>query len=253
MVLGTIFAIGNGSVMPIFSVIFGQLLDDFNSPGGISAGINRNAWTFAVLGAGMFVCSWISLGCWMTIAEYQSKRIREAYLRAVMRQDMTFFDTNSPGELTTRLANDTELVKKALGEKVSTGFQHITTFIGGIVIGFYFGWQMALIVIGITPPLGLATSFLAKFMGEASRRNQDAYGKAGSVADETFTNIRTISALGAEEKEVARYTSHLGVARDAGVRRSMLAGLSMAVTNFIMFCSYGLCLWFGVWLIRKRM
>jgi len=36
----------------------------------------------------------------------QSKRVRERYLAAVLRQDVAFFDTLGAGEVTTRIQTD---------------------------------------------------------------------------------------------------------------------------------------------------
>ncbi len=38
-----------------------------------------------------------------------SKRLREAYLSAVLRQEIQFFDITGPGEIATRLDTDTRM------------------------------------------------------------------------------------------------------------------------------------------------
>lgn len=51
--------------------------------------------------------------------ERQSARIRSLYLKAVLRQDITFFDTEmTTGEAVSRMSSDTLLIQGALGEKV---------------------------------------------------------------------------------------------------------------------------------------
>jgi ATP-binding cassette subfamily B (MDR/TAP) protein 1 len=44
---------------------------------------------------------------WAYTAEVTSKRIRERYLKAILRQDIAFFDKVGPGEVTTRIQTDT--------------------------------------------------------------------------------------------------------------------------------------------------
>ena len=44
---------------------------------------------------------------WSYTAEINAKRIREQYLRAVLRQELAFFDTVGAGEVTTRIQSDT--------------------------------------------------------------------------------------------------------------------------------------------------
>ncbi len=47
--------------------------------------------------------------CWVYTAEVTAKRIRELYLKAVLRQDIAFFDKVGAGEITTRIQTDTRL------------------------------------------------------------------------------------------------------------------------------------------------
>jgi ABC-type multidrug transport system fused ATPase/permease subunit len=55
----------------------------------------------------MFICTFIYMYAWVYTSEATSKRIRERYLKAVLRQDIAFFDDIGPGEITTRIQTDT--------------------------------------------------------------------------------------------------------------------------------------------------
>lgn len=56
---------------------------------------------------------------WLTTGERQSSRIRVAYLRAILRQDVAFFDKETgTGEVISRLSGDTLLIQSAIGEQV---------------------------------------------------------------------------------------------------------------------------------------
>ena len=59
------------------------------------------------LGVGMFVCTYIYMDVWVYTAEVAAKRLREAYLRAVLRQDIVYFDNVGAGEVATRIQTDT--------------------------------------------------------------------------------------------------------------------------------------------------
>lgn len=55
----------------------------------------------------------------MVTGERQAARIRALYLKAILRQDISFFDreTNSV-EVVGRISGDTVLIQDAMGEKV---------------------------------------------------------------------------------------------------------------------------------------
>ena len=44
---------------------------------------------------------------WVHTGEVSTKRLRELYLRAILRQDIAFFDNVGAGEVATRIQTDT--------------------------------------------------------------------------------------------------------------------------------------------------
>jgi len=55
----------------------------------------------------MFICTFAFMYIWVYTGEVNAKRIREKYLRAVLRQDIAFFDKVGAGEVATRIQTDT--------------------------------------------------------------------------------------------------------------------------------------------------
>jgi len=55
----------------------------------------------------MFVCTYLYMYIWVYTGEVNAKRIRENYLKAILRQDITFFDNVGAGEVATRIQTDT--------------------------------------------------------------------------------------------------------------------------------------------------
>ena len=66
-----------------------------------------DAFQLFMLGLGIFACTYLFMNIWVYTGEVTAKRLREHYLRAVLRQDVAFFDTVGPGEITSRIQTDT--------------------------------------------------------------------------------------------------------------------------------------------------
>ena len=64
------------------------------------------------------------VSCWMCTGERQAGRIRAKYLRAILRQDVAYFERGqgSTAEVVNNVSADTLLVQEAMSEKVS--FDH---------------------------------------------------------------------------------------------------------------------------------
>jgi ATP-binding cassette subfamily B (MDR/TAP) protein 1 len=69
---------------------------------------------------------------WIYTGEVNSKRIRERYLQAVLRQDIAYFDNLGAGEVATRIQTDTHLVQQGMSEKVPL----IVSYLGAFFTGF---------------------------------------------------------------------------------------------------------------------
>lgn len=73
------------------------------------------------------------MSVFVCIGERLSKRLRERYLAATLRQNIAFFDDVGPGEIATRIQTDTHLVQEGTAEKVALTVYYISTFVTGCV------------------------------------------------------------------------------------------------------------------------
>ena len=66
--------------------------------------INTLVLTFLALAVGVFITSSMQVLTFQLAAERQTKKIRLSYYRAIMRQNIAWFDSNPTGELVNRLS-----------------------------------------------------------------------------------------------------------------------------------------------------
>lgn len=61
--------------------------------------------------------------CWRLVGERSAQRIRTKYLRAVLRQDIGFFDTEvTTGDIMHGISSDVAQIQEVMGEKVELSF-----------------------------------------------------------------------------------------------------------------------------------
>ena len=75
---------------------------------------------------------------------------------------------------------------------------------------------------------------------------------SGGVAAQALASLHTVTAYGGQRVEVQHYSSYLGNAEAAGVRKGASAGLMMGVMYAVMFFAYGVGLWFGGTLVIEQ-
>lgn len=67
------------------------------------------------------MCVCVEVACWMHSGERQAAKMRMAYLRSMLNQDISIFDTeSSTGEVISAITTDILVVQDAVSEKVLT-------------------------------------------------------------------------------------------------------------------------------------
>lgn len=244
LIAGSICGLGTGVVFPVFSLILGGLVDDFNGTDTLAAGA-KYAKIFAYITAGSFVCGFGQVAFFTIMSERMTLRIRKLYLASILRQEVSWFDTSNPGELSSKIAENTVVIREGLGEKLGAGFQFAAMFLAGYVIAFVNSWKLTLVVLAVSPLLAFGGFMMMKFMAEATSGGLGAYARAGAVAEEAFSLIRAVQSYSIEKRTVARYNNELRHAEDAGVRKSYAQGFGMGFTFGVYFLCYALAFWFG--------
>ncbi|XP_078702917.1 ATP-dependent translocase ABCB1-like isoform X1 [Branchiostoma floridae x Branchiostoma belcheri] len=203
------------------------------------------AYYYVAIACGAFVCAYGQVAFWTLSATRQVNRIRTKFFRAIMRQDVGWHDTHATGEFSTRLADDVNKINEGISDKCGIFLQWFTAFIAGFVIGFIYGWKMALVIMAVSPLLGIVAFLMTKMASAFTEDEQAAYAKAGGVAEEVLSSMRTVAAFGGEKKEEKRYNAHLVDAMRMGVKKAISAGAGMGVTFLVMFGVYALAFWYG--------
>ena len=82
---------------------FGEVVSCSNNSMFIS-GVNELVYIFIGIALGIFVMGYIQVSLFQAACERQVKKIRLAFYRAIMRQEIGWFDATPTGELSSRLA-----------------------------------------------------------------------------------------------------------------------------------------------------
>ncbi|XP_030843468.1 ATP-dependent translocase ABCB1-like [Strongylocentrotus purpuratus] len=261
MLIGSLAAIVHGCAWPVLNIVFGELIDSFtdfakndtNATTSPTASSNPTqdfddqmqlyAVIFSLIGVATVCFAYLQNSLWTLACERQIYKIRKAFFDAILYQEIAWFDVHKSGELTSRLADDMERVKEGLGDKISISLQYVAMFFAGFAIAFFKSWELTLVLLSMTPLIAIAGGFMTYVLTSFSKKEQESYAGAGSVAEEVLSCIRTVVAFGGEQKEVARYEKELHTARDLGVKKGVTTGVGMGVTMLILYGSYGLAFW----------
>ncbi|XP_061840917.1 bile salt export pump-like [Nerophis lumbriciformis] len=203
------------------------------------------AFYYVGIAVAVFILGYFQISLWVTAAAKQIQRIRKIYFSKVMRMEIGWFDCTSVGELNTRMSDDINKINDAIADQVAIFLQRFTTFVCGFCVGFVKGWKLTLVIVAASPLIGVGAGLMALFVAKLTGMELQAYAKAGAIADEVLSSIRTVAAFGGEMKEVQRYDKNLVSAQRWGIRKGLIMGFFTGYMWLIIFLCYGLAFWYG--------
>ncbi|CAH0474092.1 unnamed protein product [Peronospora belbahrii] len=255
MLLGTIGALATGVSQPIQIVLFGDALNTFNPESSETAEVENNiesvALNFVWVGLAVFVAGSFQVACWTITASRQAKRIRSEYVNAIMTKEIGWFDVNEPMQLGSRVAEATVTIQEGMGRKVGDGLNFFSMAVSGIVIGLVKGWELALILLAFTPFIAFTAFLSMKVLSTATQAGLESYGKAGAVAQEALSNVRTVHMFNSINHFIAKYEDALGLSTKAGIKKGFAVGWGTGLMFGTVFCTYAGGMYFGALMVAN--
>ncbi|CAF9914129.1 MAG: GTPase-activating protein [Alectoria fallacina] len=250
--ISCICAIAGGAVMPLMTVIFGQLTGIFQgyfqqtiSHSAFNAQLSHFTLYFLYLAIGEFVTIYICTVGFIYTGEHITGKIREQYLAAILRQNIAFFDKLGAGEITTRITADTNLVQDGISEKIALTLTAMATFVTAFVIAFIKYWKLTLIlsstVFAIVLVMGTGSTFIIKY----NKQSLESYALGGTVAEEVISSIRNATAFSTQDKLARQYDAHLVEAEKWGLKLKVGLAVMISAMMGIIYLNYALSFWMG--------
>ena len=210
-------------------------------------------YTLVGLGVLVFFCGYAHIHLIVYSANEISERLRKAYFKTIIRQEMAFHHRNfEPGEIISHLNSDFDKIRNGIGSKLSVSVQNVAQFFSGIIIGFLYSWQLSLVIFFVVPFMVAPLAFgMAKYT-EHKNSEEKTYAIAGEIAAEVIQAIRTIVSFGMEELELLRYDVAIAKVKDQFSAAWLPMGWAFGLMYFNMMCLYAIAFGFGTWLFDRE-
>ncbi|CAF4646223.1 unnamed protein product [Rotaria sp. Silwood1] len=214
--------------------------------------IRQQSIWLTIMGCATIVVGYFQVSLWSVACERQTRRLRETLFRSILNKEIAYFDTHKTGQLSTRLTEDVSKVHDGIGDKVGSALQFIAAFFAGLILGLIRGWKLTLVILSVSPLLFGSAYIFTRITATMTSQELKAYAKAGAIAEEVFSSIRTVFAYNGATYELKRYEKHLRSAKLSGIRKGGLNGMLMGGIFCLIFCTYALGFWYGAKLVRDE-
>ncbi|KTF88321.1 hypothetical protein cypCar_00021318 [Cyprinus carpio] len=198
---------------------------------GLMALCSLGSSMFSGMRGGMFMCSLSRL----------NKRIRHMLFQNLMKQEISFFEENKPGSLTSRLTSDTDKMGRSVAMNVNVLLRSLVKTCGMLFFMLRLSWQLTLLTCIEMPLLAFIQNSYNNISQKIAIELQDCNAETTELASSVIGSMKTVRSFKAEHQEQQRYEQTLNrklqVLRCKGIysaihlliRRFITVGLKVAM------------------------
>ncbi|XP_057769484.1 ABC transporter B family member 15-like [Salvia miltiorrhiza] len=253
MAMGLVGSIGDGVSMPAMLLVTSKLMNSFGVTSSqlslsqnFTHSINKNALVLCYMACVQWVACFLEGYCWTRTAERQASRLRSRYLKAVMRQDVGYFDLHvtSTAEVIQSVSSDSLVIQDSISEKVPVFVMNLSTFLGSYVAAFIMLWRLAIVGFPFIVLLVIPGLMYGRALMGIARKIRDEYAKANVIAEQALSSVRTVYAFVGESRTIAAYSAALQGTVTLGLRQGLAKGLAIG-SNGVVFAIWSFMSYYG--------
>ena len=162
------------------------------------------------------------------------KGVRLDLFKAMLRQEVAFFDVNSSGELTSRLTSDCGEMAGDLTWFFRFSIESVVRIIGVVTYMMVCSPTLGLCAVSIVPVVGAINKKYGDWLSRNAKAVQNALADANSTAQEAFALIRTVIAFASEDTEIEKYSNKIEEYYHLNMKQLYMTGFYyMIVSTFL--------------------
>ncbi|KAH8482509.1 hypothetical protein H0E87_029811, partial [Populus deltoides] len=177
------------------------------------------------------VCTALRAWLFSSTSERVVARLRSNLFAHLINQEVAFFDVTKTGEFLSRLSEDTQIIKNAATTNLSEALRNVSTALNGLGFMFATSWKLTLLSLAVVPAISVAVRQFGRFLRELSHKTQAAAAASASIAEESFSAIRTVRSFAQERYEISRYSEKVDETLKLGLKQAKVVGLFLGGLN----------------------
>lgn len=213
----------------------------------------RLALLLTLLGAATFVSYVIKSYLFTVLGENVTIQIRELLYKSILEKNIGWFDLqeNQSSVLTSAMAQESAIINGASSESLGPYCESVFAIVGGLVLGFYFCWQEALITLACVPAIIIANYIAMEFEKGLSGATADSEKQANLLIGDAINNFKTVQSFGYEELIVKKFVSYIRPIYVAGKTKHLKSGIAYGFSQFIIYMVFAALFYAGGWVIDE--
>lgn len=258
MAFGVVMATFSGLAIPAWLVLLAQSLDTFSNLGSLMSRVGSEGLmeylqqellnlclAFAFVGLVCLVAGSLYVSIWTYCGEKMSLRIQNQFVRASMNQDAAWFDSNDREALPTKMGTALVHINNAIGKQVVDVYSNAVSSIGCLCVALMLNTPLALVMLCVVPLVLIILAIFNFFIRRVKKRAGGEIAKAGGIATEALSGIKTVASLCAQPHFANAYRDGVFESARWSIRATFLSSLLAGITGALFYLTYTMAFTIG--------
>ena len=234
LILALLSAVVSISLTLLIPVLVGKAIDNIIAEGQVYfEAVTQIILYIAIAIIGVTTCQWLMNFLVNLISFRLVRDLRRDVFRKFNTVPLSAIDTNSHGDLISRVINDVDAVGDGLTQLILQLFSGVVTIIGTLGFIIAIDWKIAIAVFLLTP----MSLFLAAFIGRLTHRRfteqQILQGEISSYVEEHVGNQRLVKAFSFEKRAFEGFDKYNEELHTVGFKAQFAGALANPSTRFV--------------------
>lgn len=202
---------------------------------------------YVLSGSFSFVQGWLMTG----VSQKMTYRMRKEISEKIHRIPMKYYESNTHGEVLSRVTNDVDTLGMSLNQSVTQLITSVTTIIGVLVMMLSISPVMTIIALLILPISTVLVMLVIKNSQKYFKQQQEYLGHVNGQVEEVYGGHLVIKAFNREEKSLEEFERDNRILYKSAMLSQFLSGMMQPIMQFVGNLGYVGVAVVGAWLAVK--
>lgn len=225
-------------VLSIISTMVGLVIPMFTKTLVDGFSLSSISPTQIVLIASAFIAQTIAGGVAIYLLNRAGQKVvatlRDRLWKKLLVMPVSYYDNNRSGETSSRMTNDTLILKTLISDHATAFFSGIISIVGSIGVLLYLNWRMTLIMFTVIPVAALILVPLGRQMYKISKGMQDETAEFTATINQVLSEVRLVKSSNAERREYENGKAGINNLFHFGVREGKVSAWIGPVMSLVL-------------------
>ncbi|KAF2151943.1 hypothetical protein K461DRAFT_322075 [Myriangium duriaei CBS 260.36] len=233
LTLGVGLCVVHSAALPVLSLLSTKLIENFSFDGESQKTVRTYAFWVVVVAVIDGTTVYLQYVVWEYVAQCWINHIRIKAVAKLLAQPKEFFNMkeNAQARLVETMDRHADLARDLLGKMAPLYIMIFTVSIISATWATIAEWRLSLVMLVFLPVIVAWAVFLGNVDQKWNRFSNNAIAEINAVFVETFTSIRTVKLLTADDHFHGKADAAIQHAYKVGIRRALVAGIMSGVTE----------------------